>query len=73
VIARLALAALYATKVRALGLAVDVGDEEDDWDTTATKSMLLVADEITALAEQLKTVAAAEGGEYDGWGAAVVN
>ncbi len=65
-----------ATKIEkqlgAQGFEVIVDQNDEDWSVTATKKMVPDPDEITKVGNSLRKLAEAEGGEYDGWGAAVV-
>ena len=54
------------------GYEVTVDEGDDDWAVTATKRMVPDPAEITKVGDSLRKLAEAEGGEYDGWGAAVV-
>jgi len=56
----------------ALDFVAADGNEDEFWSIDATKSMVPDPDEITIVGQSLRTLAESEGGEYDGWGAAVV-
>jgi regulator of RNase E activity RraB len=58
--------------VVAVDFVEEDGDEDAFWSIEATKSMVPDPDEITKVGQSLRTLAESEGGEYDGWGAAVV-
>jgi regulator of RNase E activity RraB len=55
---------------------VEFIEEDDDveafWSLEATKRMVPDPGEITKVGDALRKIAEADGGEYDGWGAAVV-
>lgn len=59
-------------QLRAQGFDVTIDQGDDDWGVTATKTMVPDPAEITKVGESLRKLADAAGGEYDGWGAAVV-
>jgi regulator of RNase E activity RraB len=59
-------------QLRAQGFEVTIDQGDDDWGVTATKKMVPDPDEITKVGDSLRKLAEAAGGEYDGWGAAVV-
>lgn len=60
-------------QLNAQGFDVSIDEGEEDWAVEATKTMVPDADEITKVGKSLRALAESEGGEYDGWGAAVVS
>jgi regulator of RNase E activity RraB len=67
-----AAARRVASRLTSQGFAVTVDEGEEDWSVEATRTMVPDADEITKAGKSLRALAESEGGEYDGWGAAVV-
>jgi len=48
-------------------------DEDDEWLVEVTKTFVPSLAEIEKRSNELRELAKADGGEFDGWGAAVVN
>jgi hypothetical protein len=63
-----------ASKVRALqfGTKVDRAARGPDWLVLATKSMIPTESTLAEIRAQFTALAAAEKGEYDGWGTPIV-
>ena len=53
------------------GAEVDLDEESHDWLVLATHEIVVSVPELARLRERLEALAAAHGGEYDGWNIAV--
>ena len=63
-----------AADIREQGFVVEVrpAAEGTDWLCFAVKTMVPAHEDVVAVGRELNAIAGAYGGEYDGWGAAVV-